>query len=113
MPKNERNVLMTYDKDFRKYLQALEYTNQLIRFWRSVNRYTGLMPFVRPQAALQELERFVCRFFDHLFFLDSRLSAYGAEKFPAKPITIVVPWSAGGHLDLVARKQSRRFMKKT
>lgn len=34
-----------------------------------------------------------------------------AEKFPTKPITIIVPFSAGGSLDLVARAMEKESMK--
>jgi len=40
---------MTYYKDLREYLQALEAAGQLVRIKRSVNKDTELMPMVRLQ----------------------------------------------------------------
>lgn len=33
-------------------------------------------------------------------------SAHAADAFPSKPITLIVPWNAGGSVDLTARKLS-------
>ena len=44
-----------------------------------------------------------------ILLLTAAASAYPAERFPAKPLRIVVPFPAGGSTDLIARQLAQRL----
>lgn len=48
-------------------------------------------------------------------FLAVALTATGAacQDYPSRPVTIVVPWNAGGNIDLVARVRAQALQKQT